>query len=265
MGKFKDLTGLSFGRWAVLSKTNIPNGTKFRGSHWLCQCSCGTQRVVRGLSLASGKSKSCGCLNKEILSAMLVKRNTTHGLRYSRTYSIWESMKKRCRDPKNASYRYYGAIGITVCDRWIGRFENFLDDMGECPEGMSIDRIDTNSGYFKENCRWADATTQSNNRNYNRRITHNGETLTHAQWGRKLGGSVSLVPMRLACGWSETQAVTIPVAKTGHHSKFNGHGPTTTGLTTTGSTTTGSTTTGLTITGSTITGSAAGTIIGSAG
>lgn len=238
MGKFKDLTGMTFGRWTVVSRANNHSGA---GVRWACQCSCGTQRDVIGLSLTSGASKSCGCLHKEIMSTMLSERNTTHGRSHSRTYSIWESMKKRCRDPKNTSYRYYGAIGITVCNRWVESFAAFFEDMGECPDSMSLDRVDPSIGYVKENCRWADVTTQANNRRSNRHITHSGETLTHAQWSRKLGGCALLVQQRLRCGWSETQAVTIPIATDGKHIRFNGdHGcPATEASTITGSTTSG--------------------------
>lgn len=102
-----------------------------------------------------------------------------------RTHAIWRGMISRCSLPKAAGYKHYGGRGICFCERWKV-FENFLDDMGLPKDGESLDRIDPNGNYEPGNCRWADNFVQSNNRRNNRRVTFNGETLTLAEWARKL-------------------------------------------------------------------------------
>lgn len=159
----KDLTGERFGRLAVIE----PAGRNARRYVlWRCQCDCGTESVVIGADLRSGNTQSCGCL---ALDARFARRGAavSHGHstlgRRTRTYRSWESMRERCSNPNSVAWEYYGGRGISVCERWDS-FENFLADMGERPEGMSLDRIDTNGGYYPDNCRWATAKVQMNNR-----------------------------------------------------------------------------------------------------
>lgn len=111
----------------------------------------------------------------------------THGMSGTREYDRWSDMKSRCYNPASTSYSRYGGRGIKVCDRWLDSFPAFLGDMGRCPDGMSLEREDYNGDYAPENCRWATATEQSNNRRSNARITHDGTTLTISQWATKLG------------------------------------------------------------------------------
>ncbi len=156
MGKFIDMTKQKFGKLFVTGRAANGKRTQAR---WNCVCDCGGKVTVYGYSLRDGHTKSCGCLSKETT----IERSTTHGMCGTATYSTWNCMKTRCENPKTKNYKNYGGRGITVCGRW-DKFENFLEDMGEKPEGLSIERVDNNKGYFKENCKWATCTEQSRNR-----------------------------------------------------------------------------------------------------
>lgn len=126
----------------------------------LCHCDCGNKSFeTRWDAVENGDTKSCGCLQAESVR----EARTTHGLSSTKEYRIWTGMKQRCGNPKEPSYSSYGGRGLTVCERWENSFENFFEDMGECPVGMSLDRIDNDKGYFPENCRWTDASTQLHN------------------------------------------------------------------------------------------------------
>lgn len=116
-------------------------------------------------------------------------------------------MVQRCADPKQ---RHYGGRGISVDPRWL-KFENFLADMGERPEGLTLDRINSAGNYKPGNCRWADWHTQENNRSINRRITFEDQTLTLAQWARVIGCSPEAIGWRLKAGWSVERALTEPM------------------------------------------------------
>ncbi len=120
----------------------------------------------------------------------------THRMKWTREYETWCSMKRRCQSDTTKNWSDYGGRGITICDRWK-MFENFFFDMGEKPEGMTLDRVDNNKGYSPENCRWASRTEQANNRRSNRWITYNGETLTLKQWAEKLGLNYRVIWARL--------------------------------------------------------------------
>lgn len=102
----------------------------------------------------------------------------THGMRYTSEYTIWNSMKNRCLNPKSKDYPRYGAKGISICQKWIDSFEEFYKDMGKKPDGFSIERIDNNKGYFPENCIWADRSTQQRNKSNSLWIEWKGH-LTH--------------------------------------------------------------------------------------
>lgn len=146
-----------FGRLAVIEEAGID---KSRHALWKCECDCGKIRIIEGNKLRSGHTKSCGCLKKELV----LEAVTTHGMCKTPTYKTWQSMKWRCSNPNCPDYHYYGGKGITVCKRWLN-FENFFTDMGERPEGLTIERVDSNHGYYKANCKWATYTEQSRNQN----------------------------------------------------------------------------------------------------
>lgn len=195
-----DLTGKKFGKLTVESFAKS-NGK----AHWKCSCECGGTAIVEGNNLRNGHTLSCGCVQKERAS----KAKKTHGCTGTKTYRTWQSMHRRCADPKNKDFRNYGGRGIAVCDRWKV-FENFLFDMGKAPAGMHIDRIDTNSNYEPSNCRWVTPQENMNNTRRNRHLTLHGETLTVAEWSRKLSIDPDLVFDRLKRRWSVEKALTLP-------------------------------------------------------
>lgn len=129
------------------------------GAYARALCDCGITGVYKRSNLLAGYTQSCGCLRNERIRAT----NSKHGLRQTRTYRIWCAMKSRCDDPTRANYRYYGGRGITYCARWQD-FAAFYTDMGECPEGKELDRIDNNGDYTPENCRWVTHAENMQNR-----------------------------------------------------------------------------------------------------
>lgn len=128
---------------------------------------------------------------------------------HSGTYESWSKMIARCHDHHNAAYKRYGGRGIRVCGRWR-KFENFLNDMGQRPPQMQIERRDNNKGYSPGNCLWATANQQANNRRSNTLITYRGETKTLTAWARTLGISPMLVSTRIYQGWDVVRALETP-------------------------------------------------------
>ena len=155
----KDLTGKRFGRLRVIGFGGFryPPG---KGSRWVCRCDCGGWKLADGGDLKRGKTTSCGCRLRDVL----IRRNRTHGFTRHPLFQTWRQMIRRCYDPRATNYRWYGKLGVRVCDRWRRSFEAFLEDMEPRPPGTSLDRIDPFGDYEPGNCRWADAITQANNK-----------------------------------------------------------------------------------------------------
>ena len=179
----------------------------FDSKHWTCRCSCGKEKTVLKSNLYSGKSKSCGCYRAETI----VKRCLRHGKSYAKVYAIWAAMKNRCNNPNDKHYKDYGGRGITLCEEWL-KFDNFLQDMGEPPDRLQLERIDNDKGYSKYNCKWATAAEQCRNKRNTKFLTYQNKTLTPLEWSQLTGIVASVINRRLKSGWSIERALTEAVS-----------------------------------------------------
>lgn len=205
----KDIAGQVFDRLTVIYYGGKDNQ---RNVMWVCECQCGKRTIVRGFNLRDGSVRSCGCLHNEIIAA-IGKENATHGQTETREYETWQAIKHRCCYSGHNRYHRYGGRGITVCDRWLHSFEAFFEDMGSRPgDDYSIERIDSDGPYSPENCRWATAKEQQNNRQGNVYFTYQGVTKTIAEWAHHTGISDATLRARLGrYGWSVADALETPV------------------------------------------------------
>lgn len=176
--------GAKFGRLTVID----PSPAK----EVLCSCSCGQIKSVLRDSLVTGRSKSCGCLRREITTA----RNSTHGLSKSPTYRSWTAMWSRCTNPARDAWPEYGMNGIQVVRRWK-QFEKFLEDMGVRPTGTSLERQNNAKGYSKTNCVWADKFAQAWNRRSTVWVELRNVRQPRSVWARQLGISDAALRLRL--------------------------------------------------------------------
>lgn len=205
----KDLVGQKFGRILVISRDHVD---KNRHVYWKCLCDCGVETVIASSSLLNGRTRSCGCLARELTS----KTHFKHGMKNTRLYGIWSKMKERCNDTENPKFARYGGHGISVCEEWQKSFISFKDWAlaHGYKDNLSIDRINNDGNYEPSNCRWADAITQANNTSANRRITIDGETHTITEWERIMGYKHGVIFARLNYGkMSEKESVKKPLRK----------------------------------------------------
>lgn len=190
-----DLTGQRFGRFTVVRPVEKRNGLTM----WLCRCDCGKEKEIRTTHLRNGRSKSCCCYAEETL------RNRSDfypkELRVKRLYRIWHNMTERCNNKNNAGFKNYGGRGITVCSEW-NNYETFARWAlnNGYKDNLTIDRIDNDSGYSPNNCRWATMEDQVRNRRNNRYETINGTTKTVAEWAREYRVNAKTVTERLDRG-----------------------------------------------------------------
>lgn len=187
-----DHTGKQFGKLTVICRAEENLSGR---PAWICGCECGVVLTIRARALTSGNTKSCGCTRG------------THRMTTTPTYFSWKAMWQRCVNPEATDYHRYGGRGVTVCDEW-GDFKIFLADMGVKPEGTSLERLDNEKGYSKDNCIWADARTQCRNRDNNRLIEFKGETKTLVEWSESTGIPPDTLGHRLSAGWDVEKALT---------------------------------------------------------
>jgi hypothetical protein len=211
----RNLAGEVFGRLTVLSFA----GRCGKHLTWNCVCDCGNKTVVLSTSLTSGVTQSCGCLHKERFS------RKTHGRSQSGSYVSWHHMILRCTEPNHVGYENYGGRGISVCERWMV-FENFLADMGERPDGKSIDRHpDPNGNYEPGNCRWATRSEQNSSRRLRkprkgaRLYPYNGQMLSAGRLAAIANLPYHILDNRLRLGWSAERAMSTPVDLSKSHSR----------------------------------------------
>lgn len=204
------MIGKRFGRWLILENAKSEH---YRGRELkkvLAECECGTKRIVDVRILKRGTSKSCGCLNREVL--------TKHGISMEKIYNVYRSMLQRCKDNNHWLYPRYGGRGITVCHEWDGypiEFKTWALENGYS-EGLTIDRIDNDKGYCPENCRFVTIKQNMNNKSNTIFLNIDGERITLRDAAEKYKIHWSVISQRVKkLKWDHKRAVTEPVRKMG--------------------------------------------------
>ena len=208
MSAFIDLTGQRYSQLVVIERTQN-KGNKVR---WVCKCDCGATAIVSSHELRSGKTRSCGCLQRKISGEQTAKRNFKHGQTRTPLHNSWSGMIQRCEDSNYKWFKDYGARGVTVCPEWkdFTAFAKWAVASGYKP-GLSLDRINVNGNYCPENCRWATDKEQANNRRTNQIVCYNGESKTIAEWAALKGVPYHTLWNRLRVrGWPVEKALSVP-------------------------------------------------------
>lgn len=164
-----DISGKRFGRILVL---------KYVGnSRWLCRCDCSNEKIIRRDALIQGRTKSCGCFQKEIAAKQVRQRSLKHGDFGTKLYGIWAGMKRRCYNSRTKYYKDYGGRGITVCDEWKNDYSKFKEWAlaNGYREGLSIERVDVNKGYSPDNCKFITINEQNSNKRISIRLQYQGK------------------------------------------------------------------------------------------
>lgn len=190
--KNNDIIGQKFGRLRILEV--ITKKEDKNRKYYKCKCECGNVVIIRADSLKSGKTQSCGCLQKE--------KVTKHNLYKSRIYRIWRHLKERCIYKKSKDYKNYGTRGISVCEEWKNSFEKFYiwSMKHGYTDNLTIDRKNVNGNYSPENCRWITFKEQSINKRNNVKILFNGKNLCISEWAELTGINYHTIRNRLKAG-----------------------------------------------------------------
>lgn len=204
----KDLTGIRFEKLLITHRAeNKKDGT----ARWFCICDCGETRVIAGTGLRAGRHKSCGCSSPKFTA----ERSTIHGKAGSRVYIIWQGMRVRCSDKSYGKTRKnYFEKGIRVCSDWES-FEKFYADMGDPPDGFTLERINGDAGYSKENCKWASKKEQANNTSANLPVSYGGQTKNVSQWAEEIGVKPNTLIYRLRRGIPVERAIKASIGHIG--------------------------------------------------
>lgn len=219
---YKIYPGNKYGRLTFVQFVpKLHNSKALRG---LFMCDCGNYNEVNTCLVIKGRTKSCGCMRGEEGAARFLTHGFSRRGERAPEYGAYRTMLERCYNPKAIGYDTYGATGITVSESWRNSFLTFITDMGRRPTlTHSLDRIDPKGNYCKENCRWATAIDQANNKKNNRHITMDGKTQTVSQWCRELGLNRQFVQGRLKYGWPPERALKEPIYKKGVSKRFREH------------------------------------------
>ena len=206
------MIGHRFGRLVVKSEYRRPSDNR---KVWTCVCDCGNEKTAVAKDIRRGSTSSCGCLCAERSSQRIIARCLRHGhardFKETRIYRVWSSMLGRCRNKNHPNWHRYGGKGITVCERWFV-FENFLEDMGERPDGLSIDRYPNNAGNYEPgNCRWATPKQQVANRTTSHKLEAEGKVQTIGEWADEKGLPYIQLHRRLSKGWPVDRALNKPL------------------------------------------------------
>ena len=203
MGAFKHIiAGEQINGITYIKEVAQRNGERFI----LAKCFCGNEWEVRLTYLRNKHTKSCGCAKIAECKSRATHGHTHRG-NINRTYTTYRDMRTRCENVSYKEFNLYGGRGIKVCDRW-SNYENFLADMGERPDGLSIERKDVNGDYSPDNCIWANNEIQANNKRNSVLLDYQGKVQTVAQWARELGILDKTIYFRLSKGWSTGKALT---------------------------------------------------------
>ena len=176
---FRDLTGERFGKLTVICVSRKVKSGKRERYYWQCKCDCGREKEVRTDCLTSGLVRSCGCMKKEQDRINLTKFHR-HKLSHTKLWDAYYDMKSRCYNENNHRYNDYGGRGITICKEWLDSFDSFAEWSFShgFKKDLQIDRIDNNSGYSPENCRWVTPKENCRNRRSNVMVEYNGKMIT---------------------------------------------------------------------------------------
>ena len=204
----QDRENLKHSRLKRVGKEFSVMGKSGTALHAVFQCECGVRSVLNCHKVKTGHTRSCGCFRNEKSGQRWVKNTNgiKHGGCHTEAYKSWEKMKARCENKAQYGYESYGGRGIVVCERWQS-FALFLEDMGERPSGMSIDRIDVNGNCEPENCKWSTVKEQGRNKRNNRNLVIHNESRCVVEWAEIAGIRDSTIRSRLTKGWSHQEAV----------------------------------------------------------